>query len=348
VLIVEHLRAPCRVAYLLDDQHERRPVHNSTRLPELLALDRRMQVLARTRGGVVSQVDCRALDVDAGAIRALIRSGLWCRDRRGIYRDTRLVLTRGTDVAHHRRCAALLAALAGPAVVSHVSAVRLLRLPLPPGRGEPRACITRRPPAPSNDPLLGDVHVSGYDDADVRIVGGPPVLAGARLVLDCCAVLPPDSALAIADAALQRHLTTRQRLAHELERRRGRNGTPVAAVVLERADPLAANWFESMSRWWLLEAGLPRPELQVGFADDHGQVPAVVDMWFRGQRTVGEADGAGKYDEPGALFAEKRREDWPRDTHEVEVVRWVPAEMRTPQGRHEVAARFHRAFARRC
>jgi hypothetical protein len=61
--------------------------------------------------------------------------------------------------------------------------------------------LTRRPPAPSNDPLLGDVHVREYSDAYVQDVHGVPVLGGARLVLDCCETVPPDSALAIADAA---------------------------------------------------------------------------------------------------------------------------------------------------
>jgi hypothetical protein len=62
---------------------------------------------------------------------------------------------------------------------------------------------------------------------------------------------------------------------------------------------------------------------------------------------VGEADGAGKYDGPGSLFAEKRREDWLRDVHRVGVVRWVPEEMRTATGRSTVVERFHRAFERR-
>ena len=52
------------------------------------------------------------------------------------------------------------------------------------------------------------MHVVDYDDADVLEVAGVPVLAGARLVLDCCDVLAPDSALAVADAALARELTT--------------------------------------------------------------------------------------------------------------------------------------------
>jgi hypothetical protein len=110
-----------------------------------------------------------------------------------------------------------------------------------------------------------------------------------------------------------------------------------------RADPLAANWFESTSRWWLLEAGLPRPQLQVPFTDGAGRV-ARVDMLFG--RVVGEADGAGKYDEPGALFAEKQRDDGLRDLHRLEFVRWVPAEMRTRRGRAEVVARFDRATGR--
>jgi hypothetical protein len=49
---------------------------------------------------------------------------------------------------------------------------------LPPGPLDPRASITRRPPAPTNDPLLGDVHVLHDDDADVVEVDGVPVLAG--------------------------------------------------------------------------------------------------------------------------------------------------------------------------
>lgn len=64
-------------------------------------------------------------------------------------------------------------------------------------------------------------------------------------------------------------------------------------------------------------------------------------------RTVGEADGAGKYDEPGALYAEKRREDWLRDTHRMEVVRWGAADIRTRAARTALVAHFHRAFARR-
>ncbi|MHA6783784.1 type IV toxin-antitoxin system AbiEi family antitoxin domain-containing protein [Pseudonocardia saturnea] len=319
----------------------RAPLPASLRL-----LDSALRALAAERGGVVTAAQVHALGGDDSAIRTLVGSGGWWRARRGVYLDRRRSVDARGDAAHHARCAALLASLRAPAVVSHLSAVRLLGLPLPPDGGGGRACVTRRPPAPSNDPLLGDVHVTDYDETDVVLVDGVPVLAGARLVLDCCAVLAPDSALAVADAALRRGLTTADDLEDELRRRRGHAGAPAAALVVERADPGGTNWFESMSRWWLLEAGLPRPRLQVPFADALRY--AEVDMWFEEYRTIGEADGAGKYDEPGALFAEKRREDWLRDRRDVEVVRWVPVEMRGPRGRREVVARFERAFARRC
>lgn len=310
---------------------------------ELQLLGERMRGLAAARGGVVTATECRRLGADPTAIRTLVGSGDWHRARRGIYRDAHF-RPPPADPDHHQRCAALLAGLSGPAVVSHLSAVRLLGLPLPP-RAPSRAGITRRPPAPTNDPLLGDVHVTDYDDADVRVLGGVPVLAGARLVLDCCTELAPESALALADAALARGLTTHDEPVRQLDRWRGRPGSRAASAVVDRADAGAESWFESVSRWWLLEAGLPRPVLQEPF--HHRGVRARVDLWFPEQRTVGEADGAGKYDEPGALFAEKRREDWLRDVHQVEVVRWVPPEMRTPAGRAEVVARFRRAFGRR-
>jgi hypothetical protein len=316
----------------------RRPLPPS---PSLLAMSTSMRGLAVASGGVVTAAQCRALGVDDTAVRRLIRAGCWTPARRGVYADAAFS-TEIADPDHHARCAALLASLARPAVVSHLSAARLLGLPLPPGRPDPRAVVTRRPPAPSNDPLLGDVHVRDYDEVDVIEVGGVPVLAGARLVLDCCDVLPPESALAVADAALARKITSMGAL--RTARRTRRVRTRATDLVVERADPLAESWFESVSRWWLQEAGLPRPRLQVPFTDTHGRVRARVDMLLG--RVVGEADGAGKYDEPGALVAEKRREDWLRDVHRVEVVRWVPDEMRSPSGRAAVVARFTRAAAR--
>ncbi|MHA6617155.1 type IV toxin-antitoxin system AbiEi family antitoxin domain-containing protein [Pseudonocardia sp. DLS-67] len=306
-----------------------------------------MRRVAQQQGGVITAGQCHVLGATDSDIRRLLGSGEWRRVRRGVYADSR----RPSADGHLRQCAAVLTGLtAGTGVVSHLSAARLLGLPLPP-RVDSRISITRRPPAPTNGPRSGPaapltVHLADYDDADLRYLAGVPVLAGARLVLDCCDAMPADCALAVADAALTRGLTDLEGLQAELRRRRGRPGSRVARLVVERAAPGPQSWFESISRWWLLEAGLPRPQLQVPFPTGTSDRDPAVDMWFAEQRTVGEADGAGKYDEPGSLFTEKLREDWLRDTYGVEVVRWVPREMRTPARRSMVVARFHRAFAR--
>lgn len=323
--------------------------HRTPMSAELRALEKRLREVASTQGGVITAEQCHRLGADTAAIRWLLAGGGWRRLRRGVYGDAAF---RARDrTGHLHRCAAVMAGLrTTAAVVSHTSAARVLGLPLPP-RVDPRVTLTRRPPAPTSGPRSSTtvevgVHLAHYDDADVVLVDGVSVLAGARLVLDCCDAMPPDSALAVADAALGRGITSLARLWAELEHRRGRPRTKLARLVVERSDGLAESWFESSSRWWLLESGLPRPELQVRFADERGLVVAKVDMLMRVAGTVGEADGAGKYDEPGSLFAEKQREDWLRDSHRLEVVRWVPQEMRTPTGRAHVVHRFWRAFAR--
>ncbi len=317
--------------------------------PEQRLISQRMREYARSRGGAITAERSQQFGADTPAIRRLLSSGEWRRTRRGVYRDPGFVPRRlpAVAAAHHSQCSDLIAAVDPGAVASHTSAARLLDLPLPQGAGH-EVILTRRPPAQSG--RLGGggrVLIAGFDDADLLDMQGVPVLAGARMVLDCCSLLAVDAALAVADAAVRGGWTTLPALAGELASRRGRSGTRVAGVVVGRADPLAESWLESISRWWLAEAGLPAPVLQQRFFDEAGVVRARADFWFPEHRTVGEADGAGKYTEPGSLYAEKRREDWLRDRHRVEVVRWVTAEMTDPLGRADVVDRLRRAFARR-
>ncbi len=78
-------------------------------------------------------------------------------------------------------------------------------------------------------------------------------------------------------AAVAKGLTSLDALADA--QLRGRPGAQLARLVVARTDPLSDNWFESSSRWWLMEAGLPRPELQVPFTGPDGTVR--VDLLMR-------------------------------------------------------------------
>lgn len=72
-----------------------------------------------------------------------------------------------------------------------------------------------------------------------------------------------------------------------------------------------------------------------------------VDFLWRKRRTIGEADGRGKYADDGrSLWNEKRREDRLRELG-FEVVRWAAADLSAP-GRlgERVRAAFGRAERR--
>jgi hypothetical protein len=191
------------------------------------------------------------------------------------------------------------------------------------------------------------VHVAAWGPDDVVMVDGIPVLGGARMVMDCAATLDGPDALAIADAALRLKVTTPEALAEERIRRAAHPRSPRMGRIARLADGLSESWFESASRWWIVAAGLPSPELQHEFRS--GARSARVDMLFAEFATVGEADGAVKYagaDGARALVDEKLREEWLRDEFGVEFVRWMPRDIATARARTAWLARLQAAFSR--
>jgi hypothetical protein len=310
----------------------------------LLTLSLRMSASAARSGGVVGARQARALGAQDGDLRALIRAGLWVRLRRGVYGDT-AHRSACPDAEHHREAAAVLMACESNAVVSSVSGAQLLGLPIARRQRVALVHLTRRPPVHGNPPAGAVVQVRPYDAEHVVLVDGLPVLAGPDLVLDCATRLPGPDALAVADAALRSGLVDRAALGDALVARASDPGSRRMRKVVNLADPLAETWLESVSRWWVIDAGLPRPVLQHEFSDDSRT--ARTDLYFPEHRTVGEADGAGKYDVGRqALLAEKQREEWLRDVFGVEVVRWMAGDLATTARRRAVMGRFRAAFER--
>jgi hypothetical protein len=323
-------------------------MRSSTRPPDqLLSLSVLMSQAAAGRGGVISSVEARGLGAQDGDIRALIAAGLWSRLRRGVYADATFVGT-AADARHRESAAALLAACGGGTAVSHLSGARLLGLPTPYGDLPHDVEVTRRPPRHGNAPAGARIHVADYDDSDVIRVDGIPVLCGPRLALDCATTMAPPDALAVVDAMLRRGLVTGPELDAARSGAAGGRGASQARRVLELADAGSESWFESASRWWLVAAGLPVPKLQHRFDGDGWS--AFVDMWFEEARVVGEADGAAKYAGglgQRALIEEKRREDRIRERHDVQFVRWMPADIATAARRAALVRRFRTALGRR-
>jgi hypothetical protein len=72
-----------------------------------------------------------------------------------------------------------------------------------------------------------------------------------------------------------------------------RGGVPVARAVVELCDPRARSAGESRLRYiWIVEAGLPRPEVNPLVVDALGTVVAMTDLLDTGAGLAGEYDGS--------------------------------------------------------
>ena len=243
---------------------------------------------------------------------------------------------------------AALPELAPDAVVSHVSAALLFGLPVW-GVDLSRVHVTRSRRSGARRGRVTQVHAAQLDPDEVVDLGGRRVTVPVRTIVDMARSLPFAPAVAVADAALHRHLVTPADLAVALARAQRRRGAPAAARVADFADGRSMSVGESRSRIALRNAGIPAPVLQWGVVSRDGMVLGEVDFGWPGLRTVGEFDGRAKYgrllrsgQDPGdAVFAEKVREDAIRD-EDLRMVRWIWREL---DYFAPVAERLRHAFA---
>jgi very-short-patch-repair endonuclease len=104
---------------------------------------------------------------------------------------------------------------------------------------------------------------------------------------------------------------------------------------------LAESPFESVARVAFDEAGLPPPELQVWVGEE--RPIARVDFLWRKYRTIAEADGAIKYDDPDRARQQLQRDADLRDAG-FEVVHFSWRELMVNAA--QVIERIKAAFAR--
>jgi hypothetical protein len=201
------------------------------------------------------------------------------------------------------------------------SAAALLGLPL---FGEPRHIHLLARGA--RTVTRGDVVAHAFLDSRAAVsLRDTSATSVADTVLDLGRVLPPAFGLAVADAALHHGEVSVESLRGRFAVQRARRGSRQIAWMLSEADPLAESVTESISRAVIGWLGYERPELQVKFR--YEGVDDRVDFYWRRRRTIGEADGFGKYDagdtesSKARFIAEKVREDRLR-RYERGFVRW--------------------------
>jgi hypothetical protein len=128
-----------------------------------------------------------------------------------------------------------------------------------------------------------------------------------RTVIDLARVLPFGEGVAVADSALHARLTSKAELAAVIAVCARWRGLQRAREVAEFSDARSESVLESLSRAVFHQFGLPPPDLQVWVGDDD-EVIGRVDFLWRRYRTIGEADGALKYQTPARARTQLERD----------------------------------------
>lgn len=302
-------------------------------------MNEQLTLTATSQGGVFTRRQALEAGVTPAQIRVLT-AGAWFVLRRGVYADRARATALSPEARHVLDAAAfVLASRLGP-VASHGTGALVHGLPLLGGLPEVPQ-LTRPPRSCDDTSRTPGLHVATLLLADCTSVGGVPVTTPARTAIDVARTKPAREGLVVADAVLHR-LVPHEELFAVAQAHRSWPGGPQALRVAGFADGRAETPLETLTRLAYRQERLPAPESQVEVWRD-GRFVALVDFLFRDQRTVGEADGMGKYDQPGSLRAEKRREEDLRRCG-LEVVRNTWDEVWHAPGRADLAQRMREAF----
>ena len=203
-------------------------------------------------------------------------------------RDTYLPLAQAGDV--RRRTDAVMLGTPPSAVVSHLSAAALwgLEVPLVPDDVRVHLTVSREERVRNRPDRV--VHCSRVPSAETRQLRSVRVTSPSRTWVDLAGAVPPPALLAVTDQMLARGFPEDEFPA-VLRRARGRRGVATARRVLPWADPLAGSPMESVLRWLLVEARLPRPVLQHVVRDAGGRFLGRVDLAWPERRVAVEFDG---------------------------------------------------------
>jgi hypothetical protein len=128
-----------------------------------------------------------------------------------------------------------------------------------------------------------------------------------RTVIDLARTLPFAQGVAVADSALYAGLTSKNELAAVIADCPRWPGLRRAREVTAFSDARPESVLESLSRAVFHQAGLPPPDLQVWVGDDVEPIGRADFLWRR-YRTVGEADGALKYQTPARALTQLERD----------------------------------------
>ena len=203
-------------------------------------------------------------------------------------RDTYLPKATSRDLRH--RISAVLLGAPPAAVLSHLSAASVWGLQVPLVSHDERVHLTVPPGSRVRSRADRRIHCSDVPAPERRELRGLPVTSPSRTWLDLAAVVPPAALLAVTDQMLARGFPEDE-FPRILGRSPGRRGVVRARDVLPCADALAGSPMESVLRWLIHEARLPRPVLQHVVRGGDGAFLGRVDLAWPQMGVLVEFDG---------------------------------------------------------
>jgi hypothetical protein len=239
---------------------------------------------------------------DPDRLLVALRSGRLRRVQRAVYIPRDIELQPLTAAR-----AAILSSGIRTAVASHETAARVHGIEVPAGRRREHVTVPLELRRKDRRDL--QFHVRAMALGDTRMIDGVPITSVARTLVDLACLLDRLPAVWAIDAALGRHIVTRDELGHVLGTWRGGAGSRAAGIRLSEADGQAESVLETAGRLALADAGLPAPHAQFEVRGPAGQVVARLDHAYPLRRVAVEYDGAAVHEAPVAVFRDRERQN---------------------------------------
>ncbi|MGH9171577.1 MAG: type IV toxin-antitoxin system AbiEi family antitoxin domain-containing protein [Acidimicrobiales bacterium] len=248
--------------------------------------------LAAKQGAFFTTAQASAIGLTSDALWKLVRSGLFVRERQGLYRLA--------SVSRNHTDRAIVAVLTTGGVLSYRSAAHrheiLRRAPIT----EVTVSFTQRPRG--NDAFL--VHrARQLSESEWGEVRGVPTTSPERTLLDLSrpAYRMHDSELKkVVSAALAKRLVTPASLQASLRSTDPR--TPglrrLTSWFARLSDADGDSPYERLIFDMIRDAGLPLPRTEFVICDEHGDFVAKVDQAWPAERVVHEIDGWSIHSDP--------------------------------------------------
>lgn len=233
--------------------------------------------------------DARRHGLTANDLAALCDAGDLVRPHRGVYLPSSLV----DDL--DARVAAIRLLLAPGAAVARESAAWLHGLDVrPPNRWQNPPlleCVVPIGGVRPEHPALS-AFISELPSTDVVIIEGVPCTSPTRTALDLARWRPRFIGLGAVDAFTHAGLTTVAELEAAAAPLRGYRFIRRARDVIELCEPATESAPESWCRLRLIEAGLPRPTVQISLREETGKEIYRIDLGIPEALVGIEYDGA--------------------------------------------------------